>query len=112
MRKEEGTATAYLEGGLIKISIRVKDIRRIIKDSLAGGYLPLFDEMGVQVTDVRRFAKDVVYALNHEKEDGTTPVHELFDAAFEKAVEDGSIGVSLGPKKRLASSDDGGGEKR
>jgi len=92
--KLEGTAQAYLENGLIKISVSVKDLPRIIKDSTDYGYLPLFAELGTSITDVNRFAKDVVYALNEEKEDGTTPVHELFDDAFERAVENGSQGVS------------------
>jgi len=92
--KLEGTAQAYLENGLIKISVSVKDLPRTVQDSTDYGYLPLFAELGTSITDVNRFAKDVVYALNEEKEDGTTPVHVLFDNAFERAVENGSQGVS------------------
>ena len=99
-----GTAQAYIEGGLLKISVRVEHIPDIIVEGLEGGHLSLFAETGARVTDVDRFAKDVCNALNHEREDGTTPVHELFDSAFEKAVEDGSIGVEFPRPKRKPKS--------
>lgn len=87
----KGTAKAYIDDGHIVISIPVADLPRIISDSVDYGYVA----PGVKVTDVDRFAKDVVNALNHEKEDGTTRVHEMFDDGFERAIEDGSLGVKL-----------------
>jgi hypothetical protein len=95
-----GTAQAYVEGDLIKISIRVSLLPDVIKDSADGGHLD-FGELGPpSVVDAKRFAKDVCNALNDEREDGTTPVHLLFDAAFEKAVEDGSLGIEFPKRKR------------
>lgn len=51
------------------------------------------EEHGLKVTDSKIFAEDVLRALQYEKEDGTTPVHELLDAALISAVDDGSEGV-------------------
>ena len=49
----------------------------------------------VRVTHLDIFAKEVVRELNREEEDGTTPVHLLFDAAFENAVEQGAEGIYI-----------------
>ena len=46
-----------------------------------------------RVTDAGAFAPEVVRALEDEAEDGSTPVHLLFDAAFERAIESGAEGV-------------------
>ncbi len=48
----------------------------------------------IVVIDPHAFAADILSVLNDEAEDGTTPVHLLFDAAAQRAVEDGSIAVS------------------
>lgn len=50
----------------------------------------------IRITDEKAFAKYVCLALNKEEEDGTTPVHELFDAAFWAAAEDGAEGCETG----------------
>lgn len=47
------------------------------------------------VTDLPAFAKDVVTALGYEEEDGTTPVHRLFDEAFVAAIEAGSAAIEI-----------------
>lgn len=92
-KTREGTAQAYIDDGLIKIGVRISWIPQTIRDSIAAGYI----EGGVRVTKALAplFAKDVVNALNEEKEDGTTKVHELFDDAFERAIENGSQGCIL-----------------
>jgi hypothetical protein len=48
------------------------------------------DFVGPTITDPNVFAEEVRQALEKEEEDGTTPVHELLDAAFETAIDDGS----------------------
>lgn len=45
----------------------------------------------VKVVDVPGFAGDVVRELNAEAEDGTTPIHELFDKAMATAIDNGSL---------------------
>jgi hypothetical protein len=46
------------------------------------------------VVDVAELAKDVKRALEDEEEDGTTPLHKLFDDAFVAARDDGSAGFA------------------
>lgn len=46
----------------------------------------------VRVTNREALARDVVRALTSEEEDGTTPLHLLFDQAFVDARDDGSEG--------------------
>ncbi len=45
----------------------------------------------VRIVDLPGFAVDVVRELNKEAEDGTTPVHELFDKAMAEAIDNGSL---------------------
>jgi len=53
----------------------------------------------VKVTDAAEFAADVVRELNREEEDGTTPVHLLFDKALAAAVDNGSMGCEFTERK-------------
>lgn len=46
-----------------------------------------------KIEDKEVFAKDMAVALLSEEEDGTTPVHRIFDAAAADAIENGSEGV-------------------
>lgn len=44
----------------------------------------------VKVEDKVELAKDVIRAMQHEEEDGSTPLSDMFDKAIEDAAEDGS----------------------
>ncbi len=44
----------------------------------------------LKVTNRHGFANDVILALNHEEDDGSTPVERMLDAAIVAAFEDGS----------------------
>ena len=44
------------------------------------------------VTDKDVFAKEILSALRSEEEDGSTPVHRMFDAAATEACEQGADG--------------------
>lgn len=44
-----------------------------------------------KVEDQEQLGHDVVRQLLHEQEDGTTPLHLLFDHAIQDAVDDGSM---------------------
>lgn len=48
------------------------------------------------VSDIRKFAKSMVYRLQSEAEDGTTPVHRMLDAAADDVLEQGDDGVDEG----------------
>ena len=45
------------------------------------------------ITDAKEFAQDVMLALQHEEEDGSTPLSKLFDEMGQAAIDDGSTGV-------------------
>lgn len=47
------------------------------------------------IPDAKLFAKDILNALHDEAEDGTTPVHRLFDGAFEKLTHVGSEAILM-----------------
>ncbi len=88
----EGGATgakAVILNGQIIISVDVDALPIILSGSIslnvvAGTF---------KVTDALTFAKEVCYALNAEKEDGTTRVHMMFDSAFNHAIDQGAEGV-------------------
>jgi len=46
-----------------------------------------------RVTDLKTFAKEVAHALNDEDEQGTTPIHRMFDDAFNYVIEQGGEGI-------------------
>jgi hypothetical protein len=45
------------------------------------------------ISDAPQFAKDVVSAMLHEREDGSTPLSDFIDKISQAAVEDGSLGL-------------------
>lgn len=85
----QDSAKAIIEDGCITIRIPVAFLDTIVE----GG--PLFTEngLGFKVTDLDAFAKDLLHELNREEEDGTTPIHRMFDSVIEKAIEQGAEGV-------------------
>lgn len=48
----------------------------------------------VKVADKEELARDVVRAINHEEDDGSTPLHHMLDEAIEYAHGDGSLGFA------------------
>lgn len=53
------------------------------------------DESVVEITDEAVFANAILDALNEEEEDGSTPVHRMFDAAANEAIEQGCEGIEF-----------------
>jgi hypothetical protein len=49
----------------------------------------------LKVTDQQVFAKELIYELNKESEDGTTAVHRMFDGVIKGATEWGVDGIEL-----------------
>lgn len=49
----------------------------------------------LRIKDEKAFAEDIVRELDDEDEEGQTVVHFLFDAAAEKAIENGSEHVGV-----------------
>lgn len=48
-----------------------------------------------RITDEAGFAHDILEQLTREEEDGTTPVHRMFDAAAARAIEYGSGNIEI-----------------
>lgn len=48
------------------------------------------------VNDIRDFAREMARGLSREEEDGTTPVHRMFDAVAEAVLENGGDGLEEG----------------
>ena len=82
-------AQAVIEDGVIVIRLAVDAIPSAVR----GGVDMMAIDPPFRVTNAKAFAKDVVRALNDEDEDGTTPIHRMFDAAFNEAAEWGADGI-------------------
>ena len=81
-------AEAHIENGEIVIRVAIDVLPGALKQN------PRDDSYySCKVTDLAGFAKDVVHALNSEAEDGTTPIHSLFDSAMAEAIDQGSMHV-------------------
>ena len=76
-----------IEGDEIVIRIGIKTLETAVKGSPYGEDIEDFF-----VTDYRAFALEVVNALKEEDEEGTTPMHVMFDKAFEHVMENGGDG--------------------
>ncbi len=50
---------------------------------------------GIKITDKKVFVEGVARQLITEEEDGTTPVHQMFDNAVSQMLEDGEEGIDL-----------------
>lgn len=83
-------AEAYIDGDEIVIRVPVSVLPHALKQN------PRDDSYySVTIADVAGFARDVARELNSEAEDGTTPIHSLFDRAMADAIDNGSGHVEL-----------------
>jgi hypothetical protein len=82
-------AEAVIEGNEIVIRLAIENIPIAVEGGIDMGTIT----GGVKVVDAPLFAKDVVRALNDFDESGTTIIHQLFDQAFENALDDGAQGA-------------------
>lgn len=86
---ESTGAKAVVRGGQIVISIDVDALPLIVSGSCA-----TYGLSGTwKVSHAPAFATEVCHALNAEREDGTTRVHLMFDAAFAHAIDQGAEGI-------------------
>jgi hypothetical protein len=86
---------AVIENGKLVISIGLNELAFAATHGpyFFGAGNPEFEEP--RVTDVNVFADAILDELLAEQEDGTTLVHEMFDKAAERAVENGCEGIEL-----------------
>jgi hypothetical protein len=83
-------ALAKIEGDEIVIRLPIENIPIAFAGGVAAGNI----DVPYRVTNAGNFAHDVVTELRREEEDGTTPVHRMFDDAFVRAIEWGGDGVT------------------
>lgn len=91
---EQESARAVVRDGVLEIRIAVA----MLPVALRGAYDAGGMDQRFKVTDADKFAHEVARALNDEEEDGTTPIHSMFDAAFQSAIENGAEGVEEDPE--------------
>ena len=85
-------ATAVVEGNSITIKLSFDNMKAAVL-----GYNMItetYDIIVVKDGEEAQFAKDVCDELNREDETGSTPIHRMFDEAFEQAIEYGA-GVEI-----------------
>lgn len=82
-------ATAVIEDDTIIIRLPIANLGAALEGAWASGH-----QTGrYKVTDAEAFAKEFVIELNREAEDGTTPIHGLFDKCMYEAIDQGAGGV-------------------
>lgn len=79
--------TVALEGGELVIRIGINALRVAAEGS--EDFHGAEGARYVRVFDADRFAAGIVEELKDEAEDGTTHVHEMFDKAFRRAIDNG-----------------------
>ncbi len=77
---------AIIEDGNIVIRVALSALPMVVEGAWASGAL----DTRFKITNTKEFAGDLVHELNNEAEDGTTPIHQLFDAAIN---EQGARGI-------------------
>ena len=73
--------------GVLKISIGVDLLCFAIEHGPEG--------VDLKITDNDVFVAEIVNELLTEEEDGSTPVHRMFDRAASEAVDNGAYGVEV-----------------
>lgn len=89
MPKMKDSGQAIIENGSLVIRVSLEALPMILEGAWAMNKL----DMRYKITDAAEFSKELMRALNREDEEGTTPVHELFDAAILHVIEVGGFGI-------------------
>lgn len=77
-------AEARMEDEKIIITLSIQNLQQIALGAWAAGYMD-----PIRITDAKAFAAAMCQELNNDAEDGTTPIHRLFDNAILQAFESG-----------------------
>lgn len=89
MPKIKDSGQAIIEKGSLVIRVSLDALPMILEGAWAMNKI----DTRYKITDASEFAKELTYALNREDEQGTTPVHELFDDAILHVIEQGGFGI-------------------
>lgn len=97
--KPDDAARAIIEDGAIVIRMPIANLQAIMD----GGFACAAYDQRYRVTNTDGFAKEISYALNDEDEEGSTPVHKLFDAAINEALNQGAQHAEPHPDQDVGS---------
>jgi len=87
----DNSAKAVIEDGHIVIRVPIANLQTIMD----GGYACNAYPERYKVTDPEGFAQEIERELNDEDEEGTTPIHKLFDKAINDALNHGAQHADL-----------------
>jgi hypothetical protein len=112
-RGKDSRLRCKIVGGELRISIGIDTLAFAFVNGPVGDKLTYDEETGdwddsrLRVTNVAEFASEVVHALTDEQEDGSTPLTNLLDAAYQSVVDDGGQGFwTLGLDEEPTSPSD------
>lgn len=87
----------YIDDGVLTMAIGVECLAKAIK--LNPEFTEYDEKTGEwnepEITDVDKFALEVMHAVKEENEDGTTLIHTALDTAAMNAIENGAEGIKL-----------------
>lgn len=86
MSNNEHSAKAVVEDGAIVIRVPLANLQAVMD----GGFACNAYAQRYRVLDLAGAAIDICAALNDEDEEGSTPIHRLFDAGINEALNQGS----------------------
>ena len=89
MAKMKNRGEAIIEDGSLVIRVSLEALPMVLDGAWAMNKL----DHRYKITDASEFAKELMHALNREDEQGTTPVHEMFDDAIIYCIEQGAFGI-------------------
>lgn len=99
-RRDDPLGVAIVDGRL-EITIGVETLAVAFRTGPVGDRVTYnldsgcWEEDRIIRLDPDQWAQDVRHALRREKEDGSTPVTDLLDEAFQAAINDGAEGVDI-----------------
>ena len=100
-RPEDAALTCKVTNGQLIIAIGVDTLAHAFVHGPVGDKLAWDDEKydwdydRVKVTDAAGWAKEVVDAMLHEREDGSSPLTLFIDKMYEAALDDGAQHVEI-----------------
>ena len=95
--KPEDSAKAVIEDGAIVTHVPLENLQAVMD----GGFACNAYDRRYTVTDTAGFGKEIADELDREDEEGTTPIHRLFDAAINAAVNSGAQHVEEYPEQEI-----------
>ena len=82
---------AEIKDGVLNISIGME----ALKTSIESGRLDISCGGEFVIDDLESFGADFVYELVKEEEDGSTPIHLMFDQVALESLENGGSGCEI-----------------